>query len=160
MTIPAKAVMSKDVITVSPETTVVETARLMLARGISAVPVVDADNRPIGVVSEGDLMRHFGVEFQNKRAKWLRLLAEGETYSPDYLASISLEQHRVRTIMRAPIISASEEASLAELADLMLKHGIKRVLIVREGVLVGVVSRADVLRAVIENIQALLEPTD
>jgi CBS domain-containing protein len=159
MTIPAKSVMSKDVVTVSLETTVVETARRMLARGVSAVPVVDAENRPLGVVSEGDLMRHFGMEYQNKRAQWLRMLAEGETYSSEFLAAIGLEQHRVRTIMRTPVISAGEEASLADMADLMLKHGIKRVLILRDGVLVGVVSRADVLRAVVDNLQGLLEPT-
>jgi CBS domain-containing protein len=62
--------------------------------------------------------------------------------------------------MHAPVISAGEEASLAKMADLMLKYGIKRVLILREGVLVGVVSRADVLRAVVGNLQELLEPTD
>jgi CBS domain-containing protein len=152
--------MSKDVVTVSPETTVVETARRMLARGVSAVPVVDADNHPLGVVSEGDLMRHFGAEYQNKRAHWLRMLAEGETQSAEFLAAIGLEQHRVHSIMQAPVISAGEQASLAEMADLMLKHGIKRVLILREGVLVGVVSRADVLRAVVDNLQDLLEPID
>jgi CBS domain-containing protein len=62
--------------------------------------------------------------------------------------------------MHAPVISAGEEASLAEMADLMLNRGIKRVLILRDGVLVGVVSRADVLRAVVDNLQELLEPTD
>jgi CBS domain-containing protein len=62
--------------------------------------------------------------------------------------------------MRAPVISAGEEASLAELGDLMMRHAIKRVLIVRDGVLVGLVSRADVLRAVVENLEGLLEPTD
>jgi CBS domain-containing protein len=160
MTIPAKSVMSKDVVTVSPETTVVETARRMLARGVSAVPVVDAGNRPLGVVSEGDVMRHFGAEYQNKRAQWLRMLAEGETQSAEFLAAIGLEQHRVHIIMHAPVISAGEQASLAEIADLMLKHGIKRVLILREGVLVGVVSRAEVVRAVVENLQDLLEPID
>jgi CBS domain-containing protein len=89
----------------------------------------------------------------------MRMLAEGETYSSEFLAAIGLEQHRVRTIMRTPVISAGEEASLADMADLMLKHGIKRVLILRDGVLVDVVSRADVLRAVVDNLQGLLEPT-
>lgn len=159
MTIPAKSVMSKDVATVSPEATVVETARRMLARGVSAVPVVDAHDRPLGVVSEGDLMRHFGAEAQEKRAQWLRMLAEGEALSPEYLAAIRLDQRRVRDIMRAPVISAGEEASLPELGDLMLKHGIKRVLILRDGVLVGVVSRADVMRAVVDKLEELLEPT-
>ena len=160
MTIPAKSVMTTDIVTVSPETTVAETARRMLSHHVTAVPVVDPDNRPLGLVSEGDVMRHFGAQFQSKRAQWLRMLAEGETLAPEFLAEIRLNQHHVREIMHTAIISAGEEASLAELADLMLKHGIKRVPILRDGVLVGMVSRADVVRAVVENLDDLLEPTD
>jgi CBS domain-containing protein len=82
--------------------------------------------------------------------------------APEFLAEIRLNQQQVREIMHTAIISADEEAPLVELAlaDLMLKHGIKRVPIVRDGVLVGVVSRADVVRAVVENLDNLLEPTD
>ena len=160
MTIPAKSVMTTDLVTVSPETSVAETARRMLIRRVSAVPVVDPDNRPLGLVSEGDVMRHFSAQFQSKRAQWLRMLAEGETLAPEFLAEIRLNQQHVREIMHTAIISADEEASLAELADLMLKHGIKRVPILRDGVLVGMVSRADVVRAVVENLNDLLEPTD
>jgi CBS domain-containing protein len=160
MTIPAKSVMSKEVVTVSPGTTAMEAARRMVSRGVSAVPVVDADNRPLGVVSESDVMRLFGAEHQNRRAQWLRMLAEGEMLSPEFLAAFGLDQSRVRDIMRTPVISAGEEASLAELDDLMMKYGIKRVLILRNGVLVGVVSRRDVLRAVVGQLEHLLEPTD
>jgi CBS domain-containing protein len=120
----------------------------------------DAEHRPLGLVSEGDVMRHFGVQFQSKRAQWLRMLAEGEALAPEFLAEIRLNQHQVREIMHSPIISADEDASLAELADLMQLHGIKRVPILRNGVLVGIVSRADVVRAVVENVDKLLEPTD
>ena len=160
MTIPAKSVMTTDLVTVSPETTIVETARRMLTHHVSAVPVVDNNNRPLGLVSEGDVMRHFGKQFQSKRAQWLRMLAEGETLAPEFLAEIRLNQHQVLEIMHTAIISADEEASLADLGDLMLKHGIKRVPILRDGVLVGIVSRADVVRAVVENLDNLLEPTD
>jgi CBS domain-containing protein len=134
----------------------------MLIHHVSAVMVVDPDYRPLGLVSEGDVMRHFGAQFQSKRAQWLRMLAEGETLAPEFLAEIRLNQQQVREIMHTAIISADEEAPLVELAlaDLMLKHGIKRVPIVRDGVLVGVVSRADVVRAVVENLDNLLEPTD
>ena len=150
MTIPAKSVMTTDIVTVSPETTIVETARRMLIHHISAVPVVDPDHRPLGLVSEGDVMRHFGAQFQGKRAQWLRMLAEGETLAPEFLAEIRLNQQHVREIMHTAIISADEEASLAELA----------VPILRDGVFVGIVSRADVVRAVVENVDNLLEPTD
>jgi CBS domain-containing protein len=160
MTIPAKSVMTTDIVTVSRDTTVAEAARQMLKHRVTALPVVDADNRPLGLVSEGDVMRHFGAQFQNKRAQWLRMLAEGETLAPEFLADIRLNQARVGQIMHTAIISAGEDASLAELADLMLKHGIKRVPILRDNVLVGIVSRADVVRAVVENLNDLLEPTD
>jgi CBS domain-containing protein len=160
MTIPAKSVMTKDIVTASRETTVAEAAKLMLKHHVTALPVVDADNRPLGLVSEGDVMRHFGAQFQNKRAQWLRMLAEGETLAPEFLADIRLNQARVGQIMHTALISADEDASLAELADLMLQHGIKRVPILRDGVLVGIVSRADVVRAVVENLNDLLEPTD
>jgi CBS domain-containing protein len=159
MTIPAKSVMTTDIVTVSPETTVAETARRMLNHHVTAVPVVDHDNRPLGLVSEGDVMRHFGAQFQSRRAQWLRMLAEGETLAPG-VPRRNPPQPAAREIMHTAIISADEEASLAELADLMLKHGIKRVPILRDGVLVGMVSRADVVRAVVENLDDLLEPTD
>ena len=90
MTIPAKLVMTTDIVTISPETTVVETARRMLIHHVSAVPVVDPDYRPLGLVSEGDVMRHFSAQFQNKRAQWLRMLAEGDTLAPEFLAEIRL----------------------------------------------------------------------
>jgi CBS domain-containing protein len=88
------------------------------------------------------------------------MLAEGETLAPEFLAELRLNQVPVRKIMHTAIISADEGASLAELADVMLKHGIKRVPILRDGVLVGIVSRADVVRAVVENLDDLLEPTN
>lgn len=159
MTIPAKSVMSKDVVTVTPDTTVYETARRMLAAGVSAVPVVDGENRPLGLISEGDLMRHFGARFQGRRAEWLRHLAEGEALAPEFLAALRLDQRHARDIMHTPIIAAGEETSLAELGDLMLTHHVKRVPILRDGVLLGIVSRADVVRAVVENLADLLEPT-
>lgn len=160
MTIPAKSVMATDMVTVSPETTVAETARRMLIHHVTAVPVVDPDNRPLGLVSEGDLIRHFGAQFQSKRAEWLRMLAEGETLAPEFLAEIRLNQHHAREIMHTTVVSADEEAPLAELADLMLNNGINRVPILRDGVLVGIVSRTDVIRAVVEHLDDLLEPTD
>ena len=113
MTIPAKSVMTTDLVTVSPETTVAEAARRMLIHHVSAVPVVDSDNRPLGLVSEGDVMRHFSAQFQSKRAQWLRMLAEGETLAPEFLAELRLNQQHVRGIMHTAIISADEEASLA-----------------------------------------------
>ena len=112
MTIPAKSVMTTDLVTVSPETTVAEAARRMLIHHVSAVPVVDSDNRPLGLVSEGDVMRHFSAQFQSKRAQWLRMLAEGGTLAPEFLAEIRLNQKRAREIMHTAIISAKRKTRL------------------------------------------------
>jgi len=71
-----------------------------------------------------------------------------------------LNQQRVSEIMHPTVISSHENASLSDLSDLMMKEKIKRVLILRDGVLVGIVSRADVIRAVVEKLDDLLEPTD
>ena len=106
--------MTRDLVTVSPETTVAEAARRMLIHRLTAVPVVDPDNRPLGMLSEGDVMRHFGAQFQSKRAQWLRMLAEGETLAPQFLAEIRLNQQHVREILHTAIISHDEETSLAD----------------------------------------------
>ena len=96
MTIPAKSVM-KSSMTCWPETTVAATSRRMLIHHGTAVPVVDPDNfRPHRMVSEGDVMRHFGAPFQSRRAEWLRMLAEGETLAPEFLAEIRLNQQQER----------------------------------------------------------------
>ena len=106
MTIPAKSVMTTDIVTVPPETTVAETARRMLIHHVSAAPVVDPDNRPLGLVSEGDVMRHFGAQFQGKRAQWLRMLAEGETprSSLPKSASTSSTSARLCTPLSSPLM--------------------------------------------------------
>ena len=106
MTIPAKSAMTTDIVTVPPETTIAETARRMLIHHVSAVPVVDPDNRPLGLVSEGDVMGYFGAQFQSGRAQWLRMLAEGETLAPEFLAEIRLNQHHARDRCETQILQA------------------------------------------------------
>jgi CBS domain-containing protein len=93
-----------------------------------------------------------------RRAWWLRLLAEGTDLSQDFLNYIRLDQRRAKQLMHAPVVSATERASVSEVADLMAKHHIKRVPIVRDGKVIGVVSRADLIRLIAQTPDALIDP--
>lgn len=140
----ASDIMTSPVITVGATVTVHEVACLLAERGISALPVVDSEKGVIGIVSEGDLLRRKEIGSKKRRSWWLELLAGPDTLARDYTRAHSSS---VRDVMSSPVISVSEETPLAEIADILEEHGIKRVTVMREGKLVGVVSRADLVRA-------------
>ena len=143
----AKDVMTAEVVSVSPNTPTSEIARLLLEKGISAVPVVDAGGVPIGMVSEGDLIGRNDRDREARRDWWLAMLAEGENLSPDFLAQLRAQERTARDVMAAPIVSVSEETEIREVARLLAAHRVKRVPVLRDGRIVGIVSRADLLRA-------------
>jgi CBS domain-containing protein len=122
-------------------------AALLVAKRISAVPVVDGGGAPIGIVSEGDLVGRREAEREAREDWWLTLLAEGEDLSRDFRASLNYPT--ARELMSAPVITVREEASLGEIAELLTAHNIKRVPVVRDGRVVGIVSRADLVRALV-----------
>ncbi len=144
----ASSIMTCDVITARPTDTVAQVARLLSDHGISAVPICDDGGALLGMASEGDLMRPFVDSNVKRRARWLTLLADGTDLAPEFLEYVRLDRHQVGDLMTTPVITAQESASLTELAEKMVEHRIKRVPIVRDGKLVGVVSRADVIRAI------------
>jgi len=143
----ARELMTTDVAVVSPDTPTREIARLLLERGISAVPVVDGAGAPVGIVSEGDLIGRGDSERDARRDWWLALMAEGEPLSPDFIASLHTPEQTARDVMAAPVVAVDETAKAAEIARLLVAHRIKRVPVVRDGKIVGIVSRADLLRA-------------
>ena len=147
----AAEIMTTDVVSVGPETTTRTIAKLLNARGISAVPVVDAAGTPIGMVSEGDLMGRDEADRVARRDWWLTLLAEGEPLSPLFLATLRAPERTAREVMTSPVITVDEEAELAAIAGLLTTQRIKRVPVVREGRIVGIVSRADVVRALMNS---------
>jgi len=151
----ARAVMTTDVISVTPETPVTEIAKLLLDRGISAVPVVGEDGVPLGMVSEGDLIGRDETGRATRREWWLALLAEGEALHPDFLASLRSPERRAREIMSTPLVTISDETDLGEIARLLAAHRVKRLPVVRDGRIVGIVSRADLLRAFVVEREAL-----
>jgi CBS domain-containing protein len=143
----AREFMTKDLVTVSPNTPTPQIAKLLLAHGISAAPVVDGEGAPIGMVSEGDLLGRAEADREARRDWWLTLLAEGEALHPDFLATLRNPQLTAREVMSAPVVRITETTEAREIARLLEKHRIKRVPVVRDDRIVGIVSRADLLRA-------------
>ena len=158
MSLDAAAIMTKKVIAAAPDDTVARVARLLVTHHISAVPVCDVDGNLLGMLSEGDLMRPFSTETEKRRAWWLRLLAEGTELAPEFLAYVREDQRSGKDLMTTQLISVTEATSAREIADLMIKHHIKRVPVLRDGKVVGIVARADLVRAIARSPDALSEP--
>lgn len=146
----AREIMTCDVVSVRPDTPTRRIARLLLDNGISAVPVVDDKGAPIGMVSEGDLIGRDDSSREARRDWWLDLLAEGEALNPDFLASVRGKERVARDVMSGPVVSVDENTDAAEITRLLQSYRIKRVPVVRDGRIVGIVSRADLLRAFAE----------
>jgi len=144
----AMDVMTANVITVEPDTSVQQLATLLSERGISGVPVVDKDNRLVGVVTEGDLLHRAetGTErrIQRRRSRWLDTIGADQEAARDY---VKAHGRIVREIMTREVISVSDTTELADIATLLETKRIKRVPVLRDGKLVGIVSRANLVRA-------------
>jgi CBS domain-containing protein len=139
-------VMTAQVLTVKPDASVREVAALLSERGISGVPVVDGTGRVVGIVSEGDLLHRteIGTERRPKRHRswWLNSLASD--VASDYVKS---HGRKVEDVMTRNVISIDEATELADVAVLLEANGIKRVPVITDGKLVGIVSRANLIRA-------------
>ena len=140
----AMDIMTGDVITVRENASVTEVAKLLAKRGISAVPVVDNDNRVIGMVSEGDLLHRAETGTERRRPWWLEMIASTNTLAADYIKSHS---GSVRDVMTRDVISVTETTPVADIAVLLETQRIKRVPVLRDGKLVGIVSRANLVQA-------------
>lgn len=140
----ASDVMVTYVISVGPETGVQDGARTLLASRISAAPVVGERGELLGIVSEGDLMRRSETDTERRRSWWLDLFASKETLAGEFVKAHSC---KVADVMTRDVITAAPDASLGEIAALLEKNLIKRVPIVKDGKIVGIVSRANLLQA-------------
>ena len=145
----AHDLMTTDVVVVSPDTPTQDIARVLLERTISAVPVVDASGAPVGMVSEGDLIGRDEAARDARRDWWLALLADGQAPDQDFLSSFGARRETAGDIMAAPVITIGEATEAAEIARLLATYRIKRLPVVREGRVVGIVSRADLLKALV-----------
>ena len=144
-------VMTTAVVTVTADAPMRKIAALLLEHNISAVPVVDETGAVIGMVSDGDLLR-FSAEDRRERRDWrLAMLAEGETPSPEFLASLNGHRRTARDIMSAPVVSVTEHTGVAEIGKLLATHRIKRVPVIKDGYIIGIVSRADLIHALTQH---------
>ena len=140
----AMDVMVRDVVTVKPETDVASAIKLLIEHDISALPVVDDGGRVVGMLSEADLVRRAEIGTDKQRPWWLEALTPGSMLAEEFAKAHGL---RASEVMSPHVVSASEETPLAEIATLLEKHRIKRVPIIEDGKLVGIVSRANLVRA-------------
>jgi len=140
----AADVMVSAVISVRPNARIEEVASILLANRISAVPVVNEEGELVGIVSEGDLMRRAETGTDRHRPWWLEYLAGKQVLAADYVKSHS---HKVADIMTRSVITAAPDTPLGDVATLLERNRIKRVPIVQNGQVVGIVSRANLLQA-------------
>jgi CBS domain-containing protein len=139
----ARDVMIKDVVTVGAETTVSEIAALLVRNHISAVPVV-ANGRLIGIVSQTDLAHRSETGTEKRRKWWLELFSEPDAKAREYVKS---HGRKAGDIMSRHVISVAQDATLAEVADVLDRHRIRQVPVMAEGRLMGMIARADLVRA-------------
>src|ERR1700733_13036944 len=139
-------VMTSPVISATGDTPVRDIAQLLLQNHISAIPILDNSGAPVGMVSEGDLIGRDETQRNARHEWWLALLAEGESLSPDFLSSLRRPERVAIDIMSRPVITVGEDVDTGEIARLLAAHRIKRVPVVRNGQVVGIVSRENLLR--------------
>ncbi len=146
----AKDIMSKEVITVHKNDTIAEIAKVLVDQSISGVPVVDDEGLLVGIVSEGDLLHK---ETTPRIPDYINLLGAiiyyngVEQYNADFK---KLMAEQASSIMTKKVVSISEETDVDDIAKLMLQHGIKRIPIVKDNKVIGIISRRDLIKSLIK----------
>jgi CBS domain-containing protein len=151
----APNVMGTHVITVGPDQDVRTAAKLLVKHRISAVPVVDPQGgKLLGIISEGDLIRRAETGTDRPHSWFLDIFTSPQELAEDFVRS---HARKVKDVMTREIVTASPDTSLRQIATLMEKHGIKRVPIVGNGQLVGIVSRANLVQALASHSKGIVE---
>ena len=146
----ASDVMTRKVVSVRLDAPVGDAIRLMLDHRISGPPVVDGDSKVIGILTEGDLLRRAETGTERHRPRWLELLL-----GPGRLAGEYVRTHgrKVGEIMTEDVVSVAEDTPLVEIVRLMEGHRVKRLPVLRGDALVGIVTRADLVRTLAQLIE-------
>jgi CBS domain-containing protein len=152
----AHQIMTRQVITVGPETAVVEAANAMLQHHISGLPVVDAAGKLIGIVSEGDFIRRAEIGTQREHGRWLRFLVGAGQIASDFVHE---RGRKVREIMTPAPVTITEDTPLKEIVRTIEQHHVKRLPVVRRDRLVGIVTRSNLLQAVADLARDVPDPT-
>ena len=152
----AHQIMTRSVVTVTPNATILEAANIMLRWHVSGLPVVDTAGKLVGIVSEGDFIRRSEIGTQRKRGRWLKFLLGAGKAATDYV-----QEHgsKVSEVMTRDPITVTEDTPLDEIVTSMETNGIKRLPVMRREKLVGIVSRANLLQAVASLARDVPDPT-
>jgi CBS domain-containing protein len=152
----AHQIMTRQVITVGPDTTIVEAAATMLQNHISGLPVLDASGKLVGIVSEGDFIRRAEIGTQRKHGRWLTFLLGPGSAAGDFVRE---QGRKVGEVMTKEPFTVTEDTSLEDIVDLMEKNNVKRLPVTRGDRIVGIVSRSNLLQAVARLAREVPDPT-
>jgi CBS domain-containing protein len=152
----AHQIMTRRVITVTPDATILEAANIMLRWHVSGLPVVDAAGRLVGIVSEGDFIRRSEIGTRRRRGRWLKFLLGAGATATDYVRE---HGRKVSDVMTRDSLSITENATLEEIVASMETNGLKRLPVMRGDKIVGIVSRANLLQAVAGLVREIPDPT-
>ena len=152
----AHQIMTRSVVTVAPESSILDAANLMLQRHVSGLPVVDAAGKLVGIVSEGDFIRRSEIGTQRKRGRWLRFILGAGKAATDFVRE---HGRKVSEVMTRDPLTVNEDTVLEEIVSTMETNGVKRLPVMRGDKLVGIVSRANLLQAVASLARNVPDPT-
>ncbi len=142
----AHDVMTRSVISIDPDSTVLQAARLMLQHRISGLPVIDNGGNLVGVLSEGDFLRRRETKTERRRSRWLEFLMGPGRIAVEYTHS---HGNKVSEVMTSEVKTVDENASLEDIVELMEHHRIKRAPVMCGSEVVGIVTRSNLMRAMV-----------
>jgi CBS domain-containing protein len=142
----ASDVMTLNVVSVEPDSSILHAARLMLQKNISGLPVIDGLGKLVGIVTEGDFLRRTEIGTQRRRARWIEFLLGPGKLADEYVHSSG---RKVQEIMTPNVFTVSEDAPLNEVVQLMERQHIKRLPVMHGTRIVGIITRANLMRAMI-----------
>jgi CBS domain-containing protein len=151
----ARDVMTTQVITVGPETPIAAVAKLLIEHRISGVPVVGMADRVLGMVTEGDLCRRTDLGTEKDRSRWRELFTPNSELAQEYLRTHGLT---AGDVMTEGVVSVGPDTPLRQIADRMEAYRVKRVPVVDNGKLVGILTRANLVQALVALAPAKPEP--
>ena len=144
----ATDLMTRDVVTARPDTKLEVVIRQMLDGGYSGMPMVDADGRAIGMITESDLIR-WSEEAEPRTRWWLDMLADGYELAEDFMRAVQDQHARVQAVMSKTVIGVAPDTSARDVAKLLAERGVKRVPVLLDGKPIGIITRRDLVRAML-----------